>query len=115
MQVRYVDEYGSGLYWGQTAQPIAPVIGDTVIIDDEEWFVIGRTFYPTQDVIIVTLSDNLPRAKSQKSGSNDRLTEVKNAIVGIKSKQESQDKQTRMLSEEIITIRKYLNNKKGKE
>jgi len=109
MQIRYVDEYGVGLYWGQTPQPIAPVIGDTVIIEEEEYRVKSRTFFPEKDVAVVELTQNQvkPKAPDEVGG---RLQEMQRAIVDINKRQDSQEKKSRLLREQLVTVRQYIRN-----
>ena len=47
MQIIYKDEYGVSLYWGASSHPAN--IGDTVIIEDEEYRVKSRIFSPVKD------------------------------------------------------------------
>lgn len=111
MQIRYVDEYGSGLYWGQTAQPIAPMTGDTIIIEEEEYRVKSRTFFPEKDVVVVEVTQNLVRTKDTEDGTTGRLAEMQRAIVAVNKRQDTSEKKGRMLTEQVVTIRKHINQR----
>lgn len=112
MQVRYVDEYGTGLYWGQTTQPIAPVIGDTVIIEEEEYRVKSRTFIPEKDIVVIEVTQNLSTSvKESKNNDSDRLNQMQRAILETNKRQDSIEKKTRAITEQVVTIRKHINQR----
>jgi hypothetical protein len=116
MQVRYVDEYGSGLFWGQTPQPIAPVIGDTVIIEQEEYRVKSRTFLPEEDVVVIELTQNQVRS-AEPNEVGGRLKEMQRAIVEVNKRQELTDKRVKSLREQAMSVRQHIkrNELKPKE
>ena len=114
MQVRYIDEYGTGLYWGQNVQPIAPVIGDTVIIEDEEYRVKSRTFLPEKDEVVIEITQNIVRSKDPEDSTSGRLREMNRAIVDIGKRQDSQDKLTKSLREQTMSIRQHIRSNQPK-
>lgn len=111
MQIRYVDEYGTGLYWGQTAQPIAPMVGDTVVIGEEEYRVKSKTFFPEKDVVVVEVTQNLIRSKEPTDDSSSRLAEMRRAILDVSKRQDVAEKKGRMLNEQVGSIRRHINQR----
>lgn len=113
MQVRYVDEYGSGLYWGQTAQPIPASIGDTVVIEDEEYRVKSRTFFPVEDILVVELTQNQVKAKAPDE-IDSRLKEMQRAIVDVNNRQVLTEKRVKSLREQSMSIRQHIRRNQPK-
>jgi septal ring factor EnvC (AmiA/AmiB activator) len=112
MQVRYVDEYGNGLFWGETKQPIAPNVGDTVILEEEEYRVKSRTFLPEEEVVVIELTQNQVRSKAPDE-VGDRLKEMQRAIVEVNKRQDSQEKKSRLLREQLVSVRTHLRTRQN--
>jgi galactokinase len=105
MQIIYQDEYGSGIYWGQSSYPAA--VGDTVIVDDEEYYVTSRVFFPQEDKIVITVTQTIIRSKApQEDGT--RLKEMQRAIVDVNKRQDLQEKRTKALREQAMSIRQHI-------
>jgi hypothetical protein len=111
MQIIYQDEYGNGLFWGQTAQPIAPMVGDAVVIEEEEYRVKSKTFFPEKDEVIVEVTQSLVRSKETTDDSSGRLAEMSRAILAVNKRQDASEKKGRMLNEQVVTIRKHINQR----
>lgn len=109
MQIIYQDEYGEGVYWGQNSHPAS--IGDTIIVDDEEYRVKSRIFYPQDDKIVITVTQGMIRSAQTESTDSGRLNEVKNAILAINKRQDASEKKGRALNEQIGSIRKHINQR----
>lgn len=114
MRVLYVDEYGEDLFAYES--DIIPTSGDTVSIEDEDWRVRSRTFIPELSTIVVELTQNL--IKSKASNEDDgRLKEMQHAILDITKRQNLQEKRTKSLREQAMSIRQQIrrNTPKSKE
>ena len=110
MQIIYQDEYGSGVYWGQSSYPAN--VGDSIIIDDEEYYVKSRVFFPQDDKIMITVTQNpIRRAKETTDSTSGRLAEMSRAIMAVNKRQDSSEKKGRMLTEQVVTIRKHINQR----
>lgn len=109
MNIIYQDEYGSGLYRG-TSTHLAN-IGDTVIIEDEEYRVKSRTFIPEKDEIIVTVTQNMLKANVAESSNNSRQSQMHNAIIELTKRQDVTEKKHRALSDQFSTVRRHISNK----
>jgi len=104
----YKDDYDVELLRGNIG--FIPNAGDLIVINDEDWMVVNRVFHPSEDKLEVILKEPA-RVKVQKESTNsDRLTQLGNSIIGINGRQESMEKKTRMLSEQVSTIRKHINS-----
>ena len=114
MQVRYIDEYGTGLYWGQTAQPIAPMVGDAVIIEDEEYRVKSRTFLPEKDEVVIEVTQNIVKSRDAEDSTTGRLAEMQRAIVDINKRQDLAEKRTKSLREQAMSIRQHIRSNQPK-
>lgn len=109
MVIVYQDEYGAGLFWGESTHPAN--IGDTVIIEDEEYRVKSRTFIPEKDKIIVTVTQNMLRANVAESADNSRQNQMHNAIIELTKRQDVTEKKHRALSDQFSTVRRHISNK----
>lgn len=108
MLIIYKDDYDVELFRGNTG--FVPNAGDLIVINDEDWMVVNRVFHPNEDRLEVILKEPL-RVRVQKESTNsDRLTQLSNSIIGISGRQESTEKKTRMLAEQISIIRKHINS-----
>ncbi len=109
MQIIYQDEYGNGLFWGESSYPAN--IGDTVVIEDEEYRVKSRTFTPESDEIIITVTQNMLRANVAESADNSRQNQMHNAIIELTKRQDVTEKKHRALSDQFGTVKRHVNNK----
>ena len=110
MQIVYQDEYGSGVYWGASTHPAS--IGDTVIIEDEEYRVKSRIFYPLEDKIIITISQGSYRPPvTESSSDNGRLNQLNAAIIQTNKRIDDTEKKNRALNEQIVSVKKHINRR----
>jgi len=109
MQIIYQDEYGTGVYWGQSSYPAN--VGDSVIVEDEEYYVKSRVFFPQDDKIVITVTQNLIRSRDTGNDNSGRLAEMQRAIVDITKRQDSSEKKGRMLNEQVVAVRKHINQR----
>lgn len=108
MNIVYVDEYGEEIYRHKSGN--VPYNGDTVSFGDEDWKVKSREFLPKEDSIRVEITQNMVKSKSTDDSSG-RLAEMQRAIVDIGKRQNTQEKKSRLLSEQLVTVRTHLRNK----
>lgn len=113
MIVVYEDEYGEELLKVTDAGMI-PNVGDSVIMEEEDWRVKSRTFYPAQNAVVVSVTQNLVRGE-QKSAEDGRLKEVKASILELANKQSATDKKVRAVTEQTVSIRKHINTQIQKD
>ena len=114
MQILYQDEYGEELFLSESGQ--IPSIGDTVMLEEEDWRVRSRTFVPMQNAVVIELTQNLVRSK-EEDGTGTRLKEMGRAIVEINKRQDAGDKKIKSLREQSMSIRQHIrrNTPKPKE
>ena len=108
MKIIYSDEYGEEIF--RSGIGILPSIGDTVSIDDEDWKVKSRVFIPKEDSVVIEISQNMVRSKSSDDGS-DRLAEMQRAIISVNKRQDVVEKKSRILREQLVSVRTQLRNK----
>jgi hypothetical protein len=109
MKIIYEDEYGVDLYEGPSTYPAA--VGDSVILNEEEYRIKSRTFYPEQDVIVVTVTQTVIRQAQKEDKTNSRLNEMQNAIVAVTKRQDVSEKKGRALREQIGSVRRHINQR----
>jgi septal ring factor EnvC (AmiA/AmiB activator) len=110
MNIIYQDEYGSGVYWGASTHPAN--IGDTVIVDAEEYRVKSRIFYPQEDKIVITVSQGSYRAPvAESSSDNGRLNQLNAAIINTNKRIDDTEKKNRALNEQIVSVKKHINRR----
>ena len=105
MKIYYVDEYGESIF--EQEDPNVPVIGDTVSFDDEDWKVKSRNFFPKNKSVVIELTQNQVRSK-ETDEVGGRLAEMQRAIVEVNKRQDQQDKKSRLLREQMVSVRTYL-------
>lgn len=115
MNIIYEDEYGTEIYSRELIVAIAPQPGDTIIIDEEDYRVKSRTFYPSNDALVVTVTQNMVRSNTTESTDNSRHNETKNAILALSKRQDASEKKNRALNEQIVTVRKHVNQQIRKD
>lgn len=108
MQILYVDEYGEDLYLSEGG--IIPSIGDTVSLEDEDWKVKSRTFVPMQTAVVIELTQTYLKSKTEEDGVGGRLQEMQRAIIEVKGRQDKQEKRTKSLREQAMSIRQHIRN-----
>ncbi len=115
MKIIFVDEYGENII--DYAGDYIPVVGDTISIDDEDWRVRSRTFSPQIDIIVVELTQSQIKQKSPPDEVGDRLKEMQRVILGVSNRQDLQEKRTKSLREQAMSIRQHIrrNTPKPKE
>jgi len=110
MRIIYEDEYENELFNG-TIEGNLPRPGDSVVIQQEEWFVSRLTFYPEQDAVLVSLVSTMAKSAPADNKEDTRLAEMQNNIMQLSKRQESQEKQARGLSEQLVSVRSFLRNR----
>lgn len=106
MYVIYVNEYGDSVYWGSVSYPAQ--VGDTIMVDDEEYFVKSRLLIPQEDKIIITVTQNVVRSNVAENNDNSRQTQMHNAILALNKRQDASEKTERALREKLISTKKNL-------
>jgi hypothetical protein len=110
MNIIYQDEYGTGVYWGASTHPAN--IGDTVVVDGEEYRVKSRIFYPQEDKIVITVSQGSYRAPVAESAVDaGRLNQLNAAIINTNKRIDATDKKSRAVTEQVGSIRKHINQR----
>ena len=109
MKIRYIDEYGNDVFDSNNSvgSNFLPLVGDTVTIDDEDYRVKSRIFYPMEDEAVVELTQNQIKSKSSDD-VGDRLAEMQRAIVKVNKRQDTQEKKSTRLNEQLVSVRTYL-------
>ena len=115
MKIDYEDEYGNKLYWSSGEDFLPPAPGDTVIIEDQEWIVRSRTFIPKELTVVIYVSENIMRPQRPDNSETGRLREMQNAILAVNKRQDTTEKRSRALNEQIGSIRKNINQRIQRE
>ena len=111
MKIYYQDEYGEELYTAYNKNAV-PRIGETVIIEEEEYKVRDVIWKGDGDDVIVEITQNLVRAvKETKDDSSGRLAEMQRAIVAVTKRQDGTEKKNRILTEQVVTLRTHINQR----
>lgn len=111
MKIYYQDEYGEELYTAYNKNAV-PRIGETVVIEKEEYRVRDVVWKGDGDDVIVEVTQNLIKAvKEAVDNTSGRLAEMQRAIVAVNKRQDSSEKKGRMLTEQVVTIRKHINQR----
>jgi len=110
MKIHYQDEYGEELYVAYNKNAV-PRIGETVVLV-QEYRVKDVIWDAASDDVIVEVTQNLIRAaKETNDGTSGRLAEMQRAIMAVNKRQDSSEKKGRMLTEQVVTIRKHINQR----
>ena len=111
MKVIYEDDYGNRTYNQFVAVP-----GDIVMIDGEDWLVKTRFYDLANDELLISLTQKSVREKVEESkdGTTGRLSEMQRAIVDVKKRLDSQDKLTKSLREQAMSIRQHIRSNQPK-
>jgi len=115
MNIIYEDDYGTEIYSRELTVAIAPQPGDTVVIDDEDYRVKSRAFYPSNDTLVVTVTQNMVRSGVTENADSGRHNEMKHAILALSKRQDASEKKNRALNEQIVTVRKHVNQQIRKD
>jgi len=108
MHIIYEDEYGTGVYWGASTHPAN--IGDTVIVDGEEYRVKSRIFYPQEDKVVIVIAMGSYRAPvAESSADKGRLSQLNAAIINTNKRVDATDKKNRALTDQVSVVRKHIN------
>jgi len=114
MQILYEDEYGEQLFLSPDSQ--IPNVGETVTLEDEDWLVKSRIFHPMQSAVVITLTQSTSKEMDNvKEDVTTRLAHMQNAILAVNKRQDASEKKGRALNEQIVTIRKHINQSILKE
>ena len=65
-----------------------------------------------QNEVIVIITQNLVKSKKE-DGTDTRLAEVKNAILSLDNKVTAQEKKSKSLNEQLVSVRTYLKTQKA--
>lgn len=111
MKIYYQDEYGEELYVAYNKNAV-PRIGETVVLV-QQYRVKDVIWDAASDDVIVEVTQNLIRASKEISNDNTsgRLTEMNRAIVALGKRQDTAEKKSRMLTEQVVTVRKHINQR----
>lgn len=107
--IEFQDEYGEQIYQiDSNTFTHLPSSGDSVVLNDEDWVVKSRVFFPTQNAVLIVITQNLVKVQ-EKAGTDNRLTDVQRAIMGIDKRQGAIEKKGRALSEQLVSVRSHVN------
>lgn len=110
MKILYQDEYGVELH--EDESDAIPRVGDNVLFNTDEYRVKSVTWVLAEKLVIIEITDNLVKKSKEENDSDSRLNEIKSAIVGITQRQDKQEKKSRLLSEQLVSVRTHLRTKK---
>jgi hypothetical protein len=113
MNIYYQDEYGEEIYGSNSTSIMIPHPGDTIIIDDDDWKAVSRTFYPQHNSVVVSITQNQVKPKAPTE-DGDRLKEMERAIVDVNKRQGLQEKRTKSLREQAMSVRKHIRQNQPK-
>lgn len=113
MLIKYEDDYG--VYLTQQECNYPPSVGDSVIIQDDEYRVAGRTFIPASNIIIISVTQNSVKATLKVDNNSGRLSEMNSAIMALNKRQDLNEKKGRALTEQISTVRRHINQRTQQE
>jgi hypothetical protein len=111
MKIQYEDEYGETLHIGTGEVTIVPTVGDFVILNEEDYRVKSVTWMIDHDFIVVMITQNMVKSSKKEDDNSGRLSEMHNAIVALNKRQDSNEKKSRALTEQITTVRKHINQR----
>jgi len=110
MKIHYQDEYGEDLYIAYNTVTV-PRIAETVVITDEDYRVKEVRWMVEGDYVVVTVTQNLIRSRDPENDNSGRLAEMQRAIVAVNKRQDVSEKKNRMLTEQVVTVRKHINQR----
>lgn len=109
MKIYYQDEYGAELHTAYNRNSV-PRIGETVVIKKEEYRVKDVVWEGDGDDVIVEITQNLLKSSKKENNDLSMFTEMRTALSALGSKFNAQEKKQRMLNEQVVSIRKHINN-----
>lgn len=109
MKINYQNEYTDLIYSANA--DIVPSIGQSVIFQDEEYRVKNVIWMIEHDYVSVELTQTVIRQTQKESTDSDRLRDVNNAILAVNKRQDANEKKGRALNEQIVSIRKHINQR----
>jgi hypothetical protein len=115
MKIDYEDEYGNKLYQKPAGDFQPPFPGDTVVIDGQDWIVKSRAFIPQEQTVIVYVAEHIMRTQRSENSETGRLNEIHNVILALNKRQDTTEKKSRALNEQIGSIRKNINQRIQRE
>ncbi len=108
MKIYYQDEYGEELHIAYNKNAV-PRIGETVIIAEEEYRVREVIWQGDGDDVTVEITQNLLKQSKKDNTDVAAISEMKAAIASINNRHDKQEKKQRLLSEQVVSIRKHIN------
>jgi len=108
MRIVYRDEYEQTLF--ETTGDVIPVKGDVVFLEEERWYIKERGFYPSEDGIILILTQTQLKENAAPKADDDRQVKFKNAIMSLTERVDGLEKKNKFLSEQLSTVRRNVNN-----
>lgn len=116
MQIHYEDEYGTELFIVDKGDKTdIPLPNDNIVINDEQWTVKGRTFHPKEDLVIILVTQdslNKKKIKTEDTHNTDNINYLKSTINSLTERLTKQESRSKMLTEELITIRTHIRRMK---
>lgn len=107
MIIQYKNEYEEILF--NTTSDFVPLVGDSVVVDGNEYVVKSRLFYLRENGAIVILSEYIHSSSVAESKDNTRLAQLNAAIIQTNKQVDANEKKIRMVTEQVSTIRKHVN------
>lgn len=107
MKIIYEDDYGNRTF----NNSVVAIPGDIVMISGEDWVVKSRFIDLDNDQVIISITQNSTKSAPTLVNDTGRLAEMQRAILEVNKRQDTSEKKSRMLSEQVVTIRKHINQK----
>lgn len=107
MNIYYNDEYDNTIHNSPTGT-ILPTVGDTISIDEDDWLVKSRVFYPAYDAVVIIITQNMIKTSQTTDNTPDRLNEVRRAIIDINKRHDQSEKKNRALNEQLASVKKHI-------
>lgn len=107
MKVIYEDDYGNRTYNQFVAVP-----GDIVTISNEDWIVKSRYYDLDNDELLISVTQKSTREKVEESDT--RLNQIQRAIIEVNKRQDLQEKRTKSLREQTMSIRQHIRRNQPK-
>jgi hypothetical protein len=103
MNIVYLDEYGT-VYW-QGTQNTVPRIGETVLLNKEEFILVDILWNPAEQVVFAYIADHAKQPELKVV--QEKLANNAEAKMALQQSAEAL-KETRALRREIFTVRQTL-------
>jgi hypothetical protein len=114
MKIAYEDEYQTQVFYTDDSSTLPP-IGASVVIREDIWRVDTVTIYPEHDSAIVSITQKSQRSAATPAKPDNRLAEANRAIVELSKKHDDLKKSTRLVREQVSSIRTHINTQIRKE